>query len=344
MLKSLKTPFEQKMVELANGERINTVVMGQGPPIVMIHGFGGGLAIFASNVESLAKTNTVYIIDLPGFGRSSRPAFTGTTADEAEAYFVDAFDMWMNAVGVEKAIILGHSLGAFLSASWALSHPHRFDRLILVDPFGVPRPPAESPKSNSWFRTFAKGVLSLSSSPLSILRGLGPLGPSAFKRMRPDLIQKFAHLTEGNVEAVADYLYHVNAQSPATGEQAFMKLNTGIGWATKPLLDRLPTLDRKIPVTFIYGSDSWMDPRAGVMLKESMPHHDTEFLIIPDAGHHVYVDQYEAFNEYASMAVLGVLGPIARVQYASILKAVKEEAQREELRRLAAATSVAGSS
>ena len=327
MLATLKTPFELKLVELPNGEQINTIIMGTGPPLVMIHGFGGGLALFAANLETLAQSYTVYAIDLPGFGRSSRPAYIGRTAAEAECYFVSAFDQWMDAVGLESAVVMGHSLGAFLSASWALSHPHRFQRLILVDPFGIPPQPSEAEyKLGFWRRMIVRTITTVSSSPLTLLRAAGPWGPGLIKSLRPDLIAKFSHLHTDPV-TTANYIYHVNAQSPASGELAFTQIMGGIGYAANPLMHRLPDLDTRIPVSFIYGEDSWMKPFHGVELKESMANHITDFIVIPSAGHHVYIDQWEHFNNVALLAADGRLQKVYRPSYQSLLWAWKAQVQ-----------------
>lgn len=334
MLSSLKIPYELSNVVLANGESINTIKLGNGPPLVMIHGFGGGLALFAANLEHLAQTHTVYAIDLPGFGRSSRPKFTGTTAAEAEQYFTTSFDLWMDAVGLESAIIMGHSLGAYLSACWALSHPHRFARLVLVDPFGVPkRPSDEQVPLGFWRKMIIGGIKAVSSSPLTLLRAAGPWGPGLIKRLRPDLLHKFSHL-HADSSVTADYIYHVNAQSPASGELAFTKLMSGLGWAADPLIDRLPNLDTRVPVSFIYGIDSWMNPLHGVQLKESMPNHETDYVALTNAGHHVYIDQWSDFNHFAVYAALGQLGQATKVHYKIMLRTLREEEARIQQERL----------
>jgi len=339
MLSCLTSPYELNTVLLENGESINTLKLGNGPPLVLIHGFGGGLALFAANLEHLAQTHTVYAIDLPGFGRSSRPDFTGTTTAEAEQYFTNAFDMWMNAVGLESAVVMGHSLGAYLSACWALSHPHRFRRLVLVDPFGVPKRPAdEQVPIGFWRKMIIGGIKAVSSSPLTLLRAAGPWGPGLIKRLRPDLLDKFSHLHPDS-SVTSNYIYHVNAQSPASGEVAFTKLMSGLGWAADPLIDRLPTLDTRIPVSFIYGIDSWMNPLCGVQLKEAMTEHETDYVALTNAGHHVYIDQWMDFNRFAVYAARGQLGEATKSHYKAMVRALRDQEARIQQERHRAAPS-----
>lgn len=184
------------MVEVEPGLFINTIKLGDGPPLLIVHGFAGGLGMFVQNMESLAQYYTVYCIDLIGFGRSSRPNFSGTTPEEAENFFIEPLEKWIFAMDLDNIILMGHSLGAFLVAILALKNPKRISRLILVDPFGMSQKP-KSFKLNIGFKILTSVNL-ISPSPLSILRGLGPLGPVVFKKLRQDLVYKFSSNTEGS--------------------------------------------------------------------------------------------------------------------------------------------------
>jgi pimeloyl-ACP methyl ester carboxylesterase len=109
--------------------------MGQGPPLVLLHGFGGGVGIWLSNLDELAKTHTVYAVDILGFGRSSRPKFVKPSdgaADAAEAFLVDSLDEWSNVLKLNKFDLLGHSMGGYLSAVYALKYPQKLTHLILA--------------------------------------------------------------------------------------------------------------------------------------------------------------------------------------------------------------------
>lgn len=109
--------------------------MGRGPPLVLVHGFGGGLGIWLGNLDELAKNHTVYAIDVLGFGRSSRPAFDKAKenpADAAEDFFINSLHEWTNVMKLDKFDLLGHSMGGYISSVYALKHPQKLSNLILA--------------------------------------------------------------------------------------------------------------------------------------------------------------------------------------------------------------------
>jgi pimeloyl-ACP methyl ester carboxylesterase len=261
-------------------------------------------------LDELARDHTVYAVDLLGFGRSSRHPFSGQTPEDAEKYFVDSFETWRKTLGLDKFHLLGHSMGAYLSAVYTLQEPSRVSRLILADPWGLPERPADwDDRIPAKWKAIIKVVSSISNSPLSLLRAAGPIGPSLIQRVRPDLVNKFGRFFPDEDRTALDYIYHVNAQAPA-GEEAFAKLTVPIGFAAKPLVNRLHEISEDVPVSFIYGEDTWMDIRVGVKAKESMKS-PTDFVVIPNAGHHVYIDNYDLFNEAVKLATKGKMATLS---------------------------------
>ena len=90
-------------------------------PLVLVHGFGCGIVQFYKNLDHLHSDRRLYALDLPGFARSTRVPFP-EEAKDVEAAFVSALERWREGVGLERFILLGHSLGGFLSLSYAMSH------------------------------------------------------------------------------------------------------------------------------------------------------------------------------------------------------------------------------
>ena len=104
-------------------------------PLVMMHGFGCGLGAFSHNYDALHADRELLSFDVLGFGRSSRTQFT-PEAETAEIELIDSLENWRQSVGLDKFVLLGHSLGAFLACSYAMKYPARAaitTNLYLVD-------------------------------------------------------------------------------------------------------------------------------------------------------------------------------------------------------------------
>jgi pimeloyl-ACP methyl ester carboxylesterase len=110
-----------------DGLALNYLVEGRGPAVVLVHGLGGFAESWRHNVPSLAARATVYAVDLPGFGRSGKPP-----AHYSLAFFARALHAFLDAVGVSHASLVGHSLGAAVVVTYALTRPARVERLALL--------------------------------------------------------------------------------------------------------------------------------------------------------------------------------------------------------------------
>jgi len=124
-------PAPQK-IEVA-GRRLCYLKRGEGGvPVVLLHGFGGDLNNWLFNHEALASTREIYALDLPGHGESSKQIERGDVGELADA--VAAF---MDAVGIPKAHLVGHSLGGAIAVSIASSEPERVTSLTLIGSAGL---------------------------------------------------------------------------------------------------------------------------------------------------------------------------------------------------------------
>ena len=164
-------------------------------PLVMIHGFGAGILQFYKKLDHLHSDRRLFAIDLPGFARSSRMLFT-PEAEAAEQEFVDAIEKWREAVGLEKFILLGHSLGAFLSCSYAMSYPSRVRHLIMDDPWGVAvrqNNPDSNRKVPIWVAVVASFLTKF--NPFTPVRLAGPIGESFYTTFHLLLLQIMSFLS-----------------------------------------------------------------------------------------------------------------------------------------------------
>ena len=145
-------------------------------PLVMIHGFGAGLVQYYKNFDYLHDNRRLFAPDLPGFGRSTRVKFPKDST-RAEKQFVDSIERWREKVGLEKFILLGHSMGGYLATAYSIKHPQRVRHLVLVDPWGFPTGPSDKDFDEilSPFQRMTWRVLH-NVKPFTFLRAAGPWG------------------------------------------------------------------------------------------------------------------------------------------------------------------------
>ena len=111
-----------------NGHTIFYTVKGEGKPLLLIHGYGAGIWVWEKQVEALAPFYRGYALDLIGHGFSDRPKIPYTP----ETYIHCVRD-FMDGVGIEKATLIGNSMGGGIAWAMAVLFPDRVDRLILID-------------------------------------------------------------------------------------------------------------------------------------------------------------------------------------------------------------------
>ena len=113
--------------------RLRYAVRGDaGPAVVLVHGFGGDLDNWLFNIDALAQHATVYALDLPGHGQSTK-----TIDDPSLSGLAASLKAFMDAVDVASAHLVGHSMGAAVSARFACDYPEQVDSLTMIGAAGL---------------------------------------------------------------------------------------------------------------------------------------------------------------------------------------------------------------
>jgi pimeloyl-ACP methyl ester carboxylesterase len=159
-----------------DGVRLHYVALGDGPPLVLLHGNGSMIADFASSglLHAAAREFRVIAFDRPGFGHSTRPRGRVWSA-EAQA---DLLHAALSRLGATPALVLGHSWGASVATALGLNHPQSVSGLVLV--------------SGYYFPTFRPDMALLSGPAVPVLGDLArhTVAPVLTRLLWPLLLRK----------------------------------------------------------------------------------------------------------------------------------------------------------
>lgn len=123
-----RLPLKTVLVE---GNRIAYLDSGNGPPVILVHGFSASMWHWEYQQTALSTSHRVITLDLLGSGLSDKPDILYTPNQ-----FVDFFSKFMDALGIKRASLVGNSMGAGLVIGMALVHPDRVNRMVLIS--GLP--------------------------------------------------------------------------------------------------------------------------------------------------------------------------------------------------------------
>lgn len=198
-------PATGRHVELASGRQAHVIEAGSGDPLVMMHPGGASALLFLPLIERLTGLRAI-AVDRPGFGLSDPIDFT---RESFRSDVVTWMSQVLDALGLEETALLGSSMGGTWSLWYALEHPERVRRLVLVG--AVPMAPgARLP------------------APLRLMFGLmiTPGLGSLMSRMKPSekaVVQMMSFFGEG--ETVVAYPEQIEAQVAGGGDPVVAQAN-----------------------------------------------------------------------------------------------------------------------
>jgi pimeloyl-ACP methyl ester carboxylesterase len=121
-------PYLSPQTIKIKGHTIFYIAKGEGKPLLLIHGYGAGMWVWEKQIEILSQTYRVYALDMIGHGFSDRPKIDYTP--ETYIHFLKDF---MDGVGIERATLIGNSMGGGIAWAMTILFPERVDRLILIN-------------------------------------------------------------------------------------------------------------------------------------------------------------------------------------------------------------------
>ncbi len=254
---------------VAGGHDIVVAEMGAGPVVVFIHGSGpgaSGLSNFRQNADAFADAGfRVILPDLIGYGGSSKPEGIDYTLE----LFTDTLHEALMAHGVEKAVLVGNSLGGGIAIQMALDHPQFVERLILMAPGCIE-------EREDYFRM--PGIAGMVSS-------FG--GPDFCEDEQRRLITNLVHDPVHVTDALVKERFAVAKTQP---KDVIMRMRTP---NLRPRLGEL-----KMPIMLFWGFNERFMPLTGITyFLESCD--DVRVVTFNGVGHWVQVERADEFNRYA---------------------------------------------
>src|SRR5256885_12220678 len=140
----------QSCTAVLHGHRVSYLRAGEGSAVVLLHGIGSNASTWEPVGSALAEAHDVIAPDFLGHGASAKPR-----GDYSLGAFASGVRDLLQLLGVERATIVGHSLGGGVAMQLAYQHPELCERLVLVSsggpgPSGSPPPPPGAPPRPGW--------------------------------------------------------------------------------------------------------------------------------------------------------------------------------------------------
>ena len=265
--------FETTSRYLEGDYRIHYHEAGNGPALVLLHGSGPGVSgwsNFRGNFPVFAGQFRTVIMDMPGFGKSQRPELDRAYPRVA----ADGLARLMDGVGIEKANLLGNSMGGYVALEFALAYPDRVNRMVLMGPGGL-------------------AVNILGPDPSEGARRLGDFMIAPSKAA----MEAWVDTMVANKAVVDDQLIEerlANATQPGALESA-IAIFSSLGQHPEPvpLWARLKGI--KAPTLITWGRDDRMLPVEGALMGfRQLP--NAELHIFSKCGHWAQVERKDEFE------------------------------------------------
>ncbi len=266
--------LEEQTIEV-QGLSTRYLTAGEGPPLLLLHGLGDNALDWQWVIPALAHSYRVYAPDLPGSGGSAKP-----DTDYSPAFFTRFIGAFLDTLGVERAVVVGNSLGGLIGLRLAMAEPDRVVALGLVSSAGLGREVSYALRSLA-------------------LPGYGKLAVAWGKR-RPGAAQRalgratliFRRPWRAPWKWIKEQYQLARLPGFLEAQLASVRAQVGLRGQREVLVDRLTHL--QVPTLVLWGTRDWVLPYSQAQEAVTRLHRGT-LELIPDCGHSPQVEQPERF-------------------------------------------------
>lgn len=280
-------PFNSRFVRVGP-YRTHYVECGDGTPVVMVHGGGPGAAGefgWGNNIAAIGAHGHAIAVDQIGFGLSDKPL----DQEFSHVFFAEHLARFIDTLCIDKLCLVGNSMGAYVAARYALDHPGRVEKLLLVSSGTI----AAGMGIEMGMTPGMKTLVSYDGTKEGLKAFLAGIHHHP-EKMSPEKLEKrwqYAQLP-GVPEVQASFMNFFRNR----------RVNEPQAAQWFDLRNRLPRLD--IPMHFIWGRhDVFATPEMADELEALLPNATFEWF--EDSGHVVQNDEPEHFNEVAVRFLFG---------------------------------------
>jgi pimeloyl-ACP methyl ester carboxylesterase len=194
-------PWSEDSLQI-DGLRVRYRMRGQGPHVLLLHGWGGSIDSVTPILNDLQRSYTVYAFDLPGFGQSSLPPSAWGSAEYAQLTL-----KVMDRLNLDRPHLIGHSFGGQVSLRLAVTFPGRVGKLVLVGSAGIRTRPRLATRLKRWAARLGKWLAPHGGRIGERIRAkiyrrvqsrdyadAGPLRPTLVKVLNEDLTALLPHI------------------------------------------------------------------------------------------------------------------------------------------------------
>lgn len=263
--------------------------------LVFVHGLGSHLKFWRYQLDTFAQQGfRVLAVDLPGFGKSDKPASFPYTTDS----FADVVLALLDELKLGRVVLVGHSMGGQTSLSFAIRHPERVDALVLTSPAGMEQ---FNPREQQWFINVFSSTFVKSAPEYAIW---GSVRAGNFRRWRDEL----NWLVEERVRMAKADEFDAYAYAQVRAVDGLTK-NDFVREQQKDIV--APTLivfgedDRLIPNPFLHGGFA-----RDVFQKGHERIKGSQLVGLPRCGHTVQMDCPAEYNEQVGKFLAALPAPV----------------------------------